>query len=185
MSEEGLETAFAQLHFPAFLSDLIKERLVSFEEESSLTLGFVLSVFVARMTLQAILFFVLIALFLVLLFVLGRIFSALIAKIPVIALFAGAFFDNSGWVSAAISSVQSRTALLFVIAIKHSSRLRRAPFLGFQSPRAHGFFLYLSAQARCDRPAAHEKSPFSQGAFSFTHSLQFIIVFKAGENCKG
>ena len=82
VSEEGLETAFAQLHFPAFLSDLIKER--SFEGESSLTVGFVLSVFVARMTLQAILFFVLIALFLVLLFVLGRIFSALIAKIPVI-----------------------------------------------------------------------------------------------------
>ena len=82
VSEEGLETAFAQLHFPAFLSDLIKER--SFEGESSLTVGFVLSVFVSRMTLQAILFFVLIALFLVLVFVLGRIFSALIAKIPVI-----------------------------------------------------------------------------------------------------
>lgn len=84
VSEEGLEMAFGKLHFPAFLSDLIKESIFPFEGEGSMTVGYILSVFVARMTLQAILFFVLIALFLVLLFVLGRIFSALIAKIPVI-----------------------------------------------------------------------------------------------------
>lgn len=85
VSAEGLETAFEKLHFPAFLADLIRDSIVPLAEEgTTMTIGYVFSVFAARMTLQAILFFVLIAVFIVLLFLLGRLFSALIEKIPII-----------------------------------------------------------------------------------------------------